>query len=89
MAWRGGGAMEGPSPPPLHTHTPAAAPPPPLVDLTPQLYAAMGVEERTAAVHRHLPPALLQYAEAVLHDAAARFPRSPLMQVGRVGGEQM
>lgn len=36
------------------------------VKLSPQLFAAMDVDERTAVVHRYLPPALLDYVETAL-----------------------
>jgi hypothetical protein len=34
--------------------------------LSPQLYGAMDVDERTAIVHKHLPPGLLVFVEAAL-----------------------
>lgn len=36
------------------------------VRLSPQLFAAMDVDERTAIVHRYLPRALLDYVETAL-----------------------
>ena len=36
------------------------------VKLSPQLFAAMDVDERTAIVHRYLSPALLDYVETAL-----------------------
>lgn len=49
--------------------------------LSPQMYAAMDVDERTSVVHKYLPQGLLALAASVLHDAAQRFPRSALMQL--------
>ena len=53
----GGGAVAAP-----HAEGGAAV----VGSLSPQLYAAMDVDERTAIVHRYLPPSLLTYAETVL-----------------------
>lgn len=55
----------------------AASPAPPAALLSPQVYATMDVEERTAVVHRHLPSATLHFLETVLQVRGGR---------GREGG---
>ncbi len=35
--------------------------------VTPEQYAAMDADERSAIVHRHMPPALMDFVETALH----------------------
>lgn len=49
--------------------------------LSPEMYAAMSVDERAVAVHKHLPAGLVVLVAAALHEAALRFPHSARMQL--------